>query len=153
MEYKDYLKWLNNVWKETKRVLVPGGRFCLNIAPTGIKDFIPNLMAGIFIHEKRNISQGDYTTYVFEWGYHDFAVKMGLVGLAAYLALIFALVLSAHRMLAENKEKSFEHFFLFGIMFGFIGISAVHFFSPYLNHPLGIGYVLLASTLFLKTRT
>ena len=100
-----------------------------------------------------NISQGDYTTYVFEWGYHDFAVKMGLVGLAAYLALIFALVLSAHRMLAENKEKSFEHFFLFGIMFGFIGISAVHFFSPYLNHPLGIGYVLLASALFFKTRT
>ena len=41
MEYKEYLKWLNNVWKETKRVLVPGGRFCLNIAPTGIKDFTP----------------------------------------------------------------------------------------------------------------
>ncbi|MBL7147924.1 MAG: site-specific DNA-methyltransferase [Nanoarchaeota archaeon] len=41
MGYKEYLKWLNNVWKETKRVLVPGGRFCLNIAPTGIKDFIP----------------------------------------------------------------------------------------------------------------
>ncbi|MBI3035420.1 hypothetical protein HYY71_03785 [Candidatus Woesearchaeota archaeon] len=39
MKYKDSLKWLNNVWKETTRVLVPGGRFCLNIAPTGIKDF------------------------------------------------------------------------------------------------------------------
>jgi len=41
MEYKEYLNWLNKVWKETKRVLVPGGRFCLNIAPTGIKDFTP----------------------------------------------------------------------------------------------------------------
>jgi len=41
MEYKKYLNWLNDVWKETKRVLVPGGRFCLNIAPTGIKDFVP----------------------------------------------------------------------------------------------------------------
>lgn len=41
MDYKEYLKWLNQVWKETKRVMVPGGRFCLNIAPTGIKDFIP----------------------------------------------------------------------------------------------------------------
>jgi|SRR3989344_163489 len=29
----------------------------------GIKDFIPNLMAGIFIHEKRNISQGDYIKF------------------------------------------------------------------------------------------
>ncbi len=41
MEYKEYLSWLMDVWKQTKRVLVPGGRFCLNIAPTGIKDFIP----------------------------------------------------------------------------------------------------------------
>ncbi len=41
MNYKEYLKWLNLVWAETKRVLVPGGRFCLNIAPTGIKDFVP----------------------------------------------------------------------------------------------------------------
>ena len=35
------LHWLNRVWIETKRVLVPRGRFCLNIAPTGIKDFVP----------------------------------------------------------------------------------------------------------------
>lgn len=41
MDYKEYLKWLKEVWKETKRILVPGGRFALNIAPTGIKDFIP----------------------------------------------------------------------------------------------------------------
>jgi len=41
MDYKDYLNWLEKVWQETKRVLVPGGRFALNIAPTGIKDFVP----------------------------------------------------------------------------------------------------------------
>ena len=41
MNYEDYLDWLNKVWTETKRVLVPGGRFCLNIAPTGIKEFLP----------------------------------------------------------------------------------------------------------------
>ena len=41
MNYEEYLDWLNDVWKETRRVLVPGGRFCLNIAPTGIKDFVP----------------------------------------------------------------------------------------------------------------
>ena len=41
MDYKEYLNWLNEVWKETQRVLVPGGRFALNIAPTGIKDFVP----------------------------------------------------------------------------------------------------------------
>lgn len=41
MNYQDYLDWLEKVWRETKRVLVPGGRFALNIAPTGIKDFVP----------------------------------------------------------------------------------------------------------------
>ena len=41
MGYQEYLNWLEKVWRETKRVLVPGGRFALNIAPTGIKDFVP----------------------------------------------------------------------------------------------------------------
>lgn len=41
MDYQEYLNWLNEVWKETQRVLVPGGRFALNIAPTGIKEFLP----------------------------------------------------------------------------------------------------------------
>jgi len=41
MSYSDYLDWLYKVWKETKRVLTPGGRFALNIAPTGIRDFVP----------------------------------------------------------------------------------------------------------------
>src|SRR3989344_9660657 len=41
MRYEDYLNWLNKIWKETQRVLVPGGRFALNIAPTGIKGFVP----------------------------------------------------------------------------------------------------------------
>jgi site-specific DNA-methyltransferase (adenine-specific) len=39
--YEQYLAWMNKVWLETKRVLVPGGRFALNIAPTSIKAFLP----------------------------------------------------------------------------------------------------------------
>jgi len=41
MNYNEYLAWLMEVWKEVKRILVDGGRFALNIAPTGIKDFVP----------------------------------------------------------------------------------------------------------------
>lgn len=41
MSYDEYLKWLKKVWLETKRVLVSGGRFALNIAPTSIKNFCP----------------------------------------------------------------------------------------------------------------
>ena len=40
MNHQDYLDWLYKIWIETRRVLVPGGRFAINIAPTGIKDFV-----------------------------------------------------------------------------------------------------------------
>ncbi len=39
--HDDYLAWLKTVWEELHRVLVPGGRFALNVAPTSIKDFHP----------------------------------------------------------------------------------------------------------------
>ena len=41
MPHEKYLDWLLPVWKQLHRVLVPGGRFALNIAPTSIKDFRP----------------------------------------------------------------------------------------------------------------
>ena len=41
MSHQEYLDWLYKVWIETKRVLVDGGRFAINIAPTGIRDFVP----------------------------------------------------------------------------------------------------------------
>jgi DNA modification methylase len=41
LAYERYLEWLKEVWSELQRVLVPGGRFALNIAPTSIKDFRP----------------------------------------------------------------------------------------------------------------
>lgn len=37
----EYLNLLNRVWKETYRVLVPGGRACINVANLGRKPYIP----------------------------------------------------------------------------------------------------------------
>ena len=37
----EYLGWLREVWTSLHRVLVLGGRFVLNVAPTSIKDFRP----------------------------------------------------------------------------------------------------------------
>ncbi len=37
----EYVELLNRVWKETYRVLVPGGRACINIANLGRKPYIP----------------------------------------------------------------------------------------------------------------
>ncbi|MCI4345908.1 MAG: site-specific DNA-methyltransferase [Thermoplasmata archaeon] len=41
MPYESYRAWLRTVWVELLRVLVPGGRFALNVAPTSIKEFRP----------------------------------------------------------------------------------------------------------------
>lgn len=37
----EYLNLLENVWRETYRVLIPGGRACINIANLGRKPYIP----------------------------------------------------------------------------------------------------------------
>ena len=37
----EYIDLLNRVWKETYRVLVPGGRVCINVANLGRKPYIP----------------------------------------------------------------------------------------------------------------
>ena len=37
----EYLAFLKNVWREVYRVLVPGGRACINIANLGRKPYIP----------------------------------------------------------------------------------------------------------------
>ena len=39
--YADYRRWLATVWRALYRLLVPGGRFALNVAPTSIKNFRP----------------------------------------------------------------------------------------------------------------
>lgn len=37
----EYMQMLNNVWRETYRVLVPGGRACINVANLGRKPYLP----------------------------------------------------------------------------------------------------------------
>ncbi len=37
----EYLAFLERVWAETRRVLVPGGRMCVNVANLGRKPYIP----------------------------------------------------------------------------------------------------------------
>ncbi len=41
LSLEEYLSFLQRVWKETHRVLVPGGRMCINVANLGRKPYIP----------------------------------------------------------------------------------------------------------------
>ena len=41
LSLEEYLAMLQQVWEETYRVLVPGGRACINVANLGRKPYIP----------------------------------------------------------------------------------------------------------------
>jgi len=79
-----------------------------------------------------------------EWGYLDLAVKAGLLGLAAYLSFLLCLAWSLFASaLKENKLAA-------SLFIGLAALMIVHMFTPYLNHPLGIGYILLIFGLMKK---
>ncbi len=88
--------------------------------------------------------EGWYTTFAFEWGYLDTILKIGSVGMAAYLYLLLTLWKRSWAALKNKKEKGLY----LGLLIGFIALLATNAFSPYLNHPLGIGYIILLTALF-----
>lgn len=92
---------------------------------------------------------GIYTTYAFEWGYLDIILKIGLIGLAAYLAVVWSIFKNLISIWKNNDDRFFRAFLL-GIVFSLIALLVINVFSPYLNHPLGIGFIIL---LFIYIRT
>jgi len=89
-----------------------------------------------------NNPEGRYTTYAFEWGYLDIWLKLGILGLAAYFWLLFGLLRQTRDLAMINQNKNYLAFFLI-----FLFIAITHIFTPYLNHPLGIGVLLVSSCL------
>jgi len=93
----------------------------------------------------QNNPNGEYTTYAFEWGYLDIWLKIGFLGLAAYLLLLLRLVIIG----SKNKKTSFLSW---GLISGLLFLIITNIFTPYLNHPLGFGFLLLASCLIQTDR-
>lgn len=77
---------------------------------------------------------GEYTTYAFEWGWHDMAMKIGLLGVFAYLWVLVSLL---KRLGPERRAWQVA----------ILTLCAIHIFTPYLNHPLGILVLILAEAL------
>lgn len=85
---------------------------------------------------------GEYTTYVFEWGWLDIWLKMGFVGFFCYAFLLGKVVLDG-----LMERRLFNSLPINGIIIGIVILGAVNFFTPYLNHPLGLGFLILALAL------
>lgn len=99
---------------------------------------------------RREHPDGRYTTTAFEWGYLDTALKIGVVGLAFYLTWL--LMIAKRCLPKKNSPDSWEGLSL-GLICGLIGVAATNMFTPYLNHPLGIGYVLICYTAALSIQS
>lgn len=80
--------------------------------------------------------RGSYTTYAFEWGWLDLFLKLGLVGLAGYLTMLVILA----RTLYQRHREDILFIAPLAVLFA---IAAVNIFTPYLNHPLGFGALIL----------
>ncbi|KKU11951.1 MAG: hypothetical protein UX17_C0064G0002 [Parcubacteria group bacterium GW2011_GWC2_45_7] len=88
---------------------------------------------------------GQYTTYAFEWGWLDLWLKLGTIGLALYAMFLFKLIYALYKR-ARFEPHSLAAFATV------ISLAAVHIFTPYLNHPLGFGILILATIILLAPK-
>ncbi|MFA7050181.1 MAG: hypothetical protein WC164_03705, partial [Patescibacteria group bacterium] len=86
---------------------------------------------------------GKYSTYAFEWGWLDILLKMGVLGFAIYSWLI---LLFLKKNLITFYSSS-DYLYLI-IISSLLSLSAINFFTPYLNHPLGISLLILLILFF-----
>jgi len=114
------------LWNQIKKSPVSGQGFGANVT------YISNDP-----RVRESSPTGEYTTFAFEWGWLDIWLKLGVLGMLAYLVLLGA-VLKAIVMLKENK-------IIISLGIGLATIIVINAFSPYFNHPLGIGYLIIVA--------
>ncbi|MGE5426018.1 MAG: O-antigen ligase family protein [Bacillota bacterium] len=84
---------------------------------------------------------GRYTTYAFEWAYLDIWLKIGLLGLGAYLTWLILIIAG---WLKKGEDRHIRQVVAASIIF----LGIVNVFTPYLNHPLGLGFLVLSTCFF-----
>ncbi len=97
-----------------------------------------------------NNPTGEYTTYAFEWGYLEILLKVGIVGFALYGAFLGYVLFIGWRAISniQKNNNGMAYAWTVGLWLGLITVIVTHFFTPYLNHPLGIAYIVVASFVF-----
>ena len=118
---------LPQLWKGITEFPILGAGFGKEIT---YKSFLPDRI-------KPENPDGEITSYAFEWGYLDIALKIGAVGLIIYLLFILQIFKSGW-----GKAHTL------GFLSALVALLALNITTPYLNHPLGIGYLILAAVVF-----
>ena len=91
---------------------------------------------------------GLYTTYSFEWAYLDTVSEVGVAGLLVYFIFLGYIVRSGVQIVVRDHVSSPQGFFAVVSLLGIFVLFVVHIFTPYLNHPLGIGYSMFIAAVF-----
>lgn len=91
-------------------------------------------------------SDGTWSTYSLEWGWLELWLKMGILGPISFLVLFVYLA----RGLLPSREDP-QAWLSVGLLSLLFVLYVTHVFSPYLNHPLGLG-ILLFVVPFLKIK-
>ncbi len=80
---------------------------------------------------------GTWSTYALEWGWLELWLKMGILGPIGFLWLFVAIGKSLWPKAGDDQNWLFV-----GLLSAMAMLYATHAFSPYLNHPLGLGFLL-----------
>lgn len=86
---------------------------------------------------------GQYTTYAFEWGYLDLLYKFGVLGVLVFIW--FGASLYRDGLLTINNSANSNT--TIGILLSITALLLTHIFTPYLNHPLGISWIIITAIL------
>jgi hypothetical protein len=79
---------------------------------------------------------GQRTSFSFEWGWLDFMLKGGLLLALFFVYSLFYIIRGTYAIMKIQPE--FSPFLPF-----FLALPIIHIFTPYLNHPLGLGLLML----------
>jgi O-antigen ligase len=123
---------LPELWKQIGRAPILGSGFGTTVT---YQTSDPRLL--------RQNPDGRYTTYAFEWGWLDIWLKLGFFGLLAHLSLFIWIIAAGYK---KNTWLSI------GLGVGLLLIIAVSVFTPYSNHPLGIGFLFFAAAAIAKEK-
>ena len=78
-----------------------------------------------------------WTTYAMEWGWLELWLKMGILGPLVFLWIAYVVIRGLIPLLAQPAR-----WLAIGGLASLALLYTIHIFSPYLNHPLGIGFLL-----------
>jgi hypothetical protein len=122
------------LWEEIKTSPVVGKGFGREVA---YSSYLPDKITP-------ENPEGVIKSFAFEWGYLDTALKIGFLGLIIYLIFIASIFQLGLKKIRDPNLQ----FHILGVASGLVALLTLNITTPFLNHPLGIGYLILSFLTF-----